>query len=276
MTAPRVSTTRKRGADGTLCGKNLRWTAVALARKMREERERLSTHVCDEVAADAAAEMRAMFPAKDASAVERNTRRRVYDALKVMVALGCIAKVGKSLRWVGATPVPSNDKATAAAADAVKMARVSVGAKRRQARELAAQLAAFDALKHRRKDVGEQAAVNFPFVLVAGATAVQTATDEQRACVTLSFAAPFALYTETDIVALLAPRSKARGPRARRPPAPVPRRGRGRPRAGEADGKTAALETSPATTVVHGAAASEIEESGAPEQRNGDETRGLG
>lgn len=66
-----------------LCGKNLRWTAVALARKLCAERERSSTELCDEVAADAAAEARALHPGRDVSGVERNTRRRVYDAMKV-------------------------------------------------------------------------------------------------------------------------------------------------------------------------------------------------
>ena len=107
VTAPAPSTTRKRGGGrargsgakdkkklGTepdmrngnsppLCGKNLRWTAVALARKLRADRERSSTELCDEVAADAAAEARALHPGRDVSGVERNTRRRVYDAMKV-------------------------------------------------------------------------------------------------------------------------------------------------------------------------------------------------
>lgn len=223
---------------------------MALARKMREEHERLSTQVCDEVAADAAAEMRALHPARDASAVERNTRRRVYDALKVMVALGCIAKVGKSLRWVGesalrskaiATPAVRNSETKAAAA-AVDDARAVVGAKRKRARELAASLAAFDALKRRRTaEPGrdDMPLVRFPFVVVAGAKEVDATTNNDRSSAALRFTEPFVLYTETDIVGMLAPRSRARGPRVRRLTAEQQtRRPRGRP-------KTAAVPNTP-------------------------------
>lgn len=99
--SPCASSSPSSCAPASICGKNLRWTAVTLAAKMRRERERLSLHVADEVAADAARETRMVHPTKDCSSVERNTRRRVYDALKVMTAVGCIEKMGKSLRWIG-------------------------------------------------------------------------------------------------------------------------------------------------------------------------------
>lgn len=116
------------------CGKNLRWTALALVGKMSRVRERLSSQIADEIAADASKEMKGTYPARDCAAVERNTRRRVYDALKVMVAVGCIERYGKSLRWVGVDdlraellppPPPaspsSDDGATPSPADSAKV-----------------------------------------------------------------------------------------------------------------------------------------------------------
>lgn len=81
--------------------KNLRWTSVALCEKMRREKTGISSQVADEVAAEAAAQVKEVHPEREVSHVERNTRRRVYDALKVLVAIGCIDRDTKSLQWIG-------------------------------------------------------------------------------------------------------------------------------------------------------------------------------
>ncbi len=237
----------------TMCGKNLRWTAVALARKMAQVRERESTIVCDEVAADAAAEARAMHPSCDVHAVERNTRRRVYDALKVMCALGCISRVEKTktLIWVGPYAAKRKEKkplspAAKELADKVAKTRASIGRKRAQARQLCATLSNYDVHMERRRaagDVDNSARIAFPFVLTAGAAPVHLPEPSDR--VRLHFPKQVNIYTETDVVALLAPRPKSRRPRMKRPRVICPES------TPVTKVKSGALVTSPATAERH-------------------------
>lgn len=242
----------------TMCGKNLRWTAVALARKMAEVRERPSSLVCDEVAADAAAEARALHPSCDVHAVERNTRRRVYDALKVMCALGCITRVEKTktLVWVGPYAAArrgeqqqQNTKPQSPAAkelaEKVASARASVGRKRARARQLCAALSNYDAHVKRRRVAGDSddsTRLSFPFVLTAGVAPVKM--PESADSVRLSFPKPVNIYTETDVVALLAPRPKSRRLKLKRPRVSCPQ-------TPVANVKSVALVTSPATAERH-------------------------
>lgn len=216
------------------CGKNLRWTTIALARKMSADGERLSLHVADEVAAEAAAEALAASPGRDVAAIERNTRRRVYDALKVMVAVGAIARSGKSLRWVGVAGLRAAGKPPSSPAGrAAPLARARAGArkahavllgKRRRAHELAGQLAAFeDHRKARRamngkKGGGAGLQVRFPFVLIAARGLPEAGVGDDHGKVQLRFERPFGLFAETDIVTLLATKnpSRARRPRSSR------------------------------------------------------------
>lgn len=225
------------------CGKNLRWTTVALARKMSTERERLSLHVADEVAAEAAAEALAASPGRDVAAIERNTRRRVYDALKVMVAVGAIARSGKSLRWVGVAGLRAAGKQPASAGErAAPLTNARAGArgahaallgKRRRLKELTGQLAAFEEHRKARCATGAKrrcsaVQVKFPFVMISARGLPAAAVDASRANVQLRFDQPFALYAETDIVTMLAASnpSRARRPRSSKQaaailPAPV-------------------------------------------------------
>jgi len=198
---------------------------------MREEVHRPSSVVCDEVAADAAAEARAAHPGRDVSAVERNTRRRVYDALKVMCALGCIRRhENKYLYWVGLQAIsPSFSRPRTIHKihynAEIAQLRKNIGRKRKKARELGAALAAFDQLKKRNvahsRNGDDLKIISFPFVLVAGNPVSQNVKND---AVTLEYVQPVDVYTEAAIVQMLPTRpksgSRGGGPR-KRPRSPV-------------------------------------------------------
>lgn len=74
---------------------------MALVARLAVRHEAPSSDLADEVALAATRDVLARYPARDIVPVERNTRRRVYDALKVMVAVGCVQRDGKALRWIG-------------------------------------------------------------------------------------------------------------------------------------------------------------------------------
>ena len=217
------------GAPGSVCGKNLRWTAVALAAKMRRERERLSLHVADEVAAEAARETRLSHPSKDVSSVERNTRRRVYDALKVMVAVGVIRRFGKSLTWVGYSHHHQqkqqhqqqkqqqscekerngtagndcvNEDGSATKSD-ISEIRAAITTKRANAQRLRTAIASLEALTSAHPPSSPDCALSLPFILVRGAKVKQLLASSTRDRMRIRLDGAFRLYSETDIAQLL-------------------------------------------------------------------------
>lgn len=203
-------------------GKNLRWTAVALAAKLSAEHERPSAAVADEIALSASKDLQRTNPERDAAAVERNTRRRVYDALKVMVAAGCIQREGKALRWIGVEDLrpggPLKDKCPEPARLRVTIceSRRRLSRKRAMQRELENRIAAFERLVKRRAD--EAAAglspppgcIHFPMVVVK-AVDPQVSYSSDRKRMRVSTPDKFCIYTESDLVVMLTERRRSRG-----------------------------------------------------------------
>lgn len=85
--------------------KNLRWTAMAVASVLCDAGEQKADEVAERVARAAETDTGsngASNGGKDKTTpAVRNARRRVYDALKVMVAAGSVAQTDDDLRWIG-------------------------------------------------------------------------------------------------------------------------------------------------------------------------------
>lgn len=233
---PDVHTTSNRQPP---LSKNLRWTAVALVSKLSSELERPSAAVADEVAHAASIDMRQRYPHRDTAPVERNTRRRVYDALKVMVAVGCIQRNAKDLRWIGvnhlrhpaySAPSESQEKDNQDTSEARQSHAISVAAmrvaihdsrrriarKKAIAQELQHRIRAFEALHqkrmhqqepnlptNRKRLFEESQRFPFPLTLVKGNRPEVTHSSD-RSRMRIFTSTPFSLYSETDIVTMLA------------------------------------------------------------------------
>lgn len=201
-------------------GKNLRWTAVALVNKLSQERELLSSAVADDIALAASNDLLRAHPNRDAAAIERNTRRRVYDALKVMVAAGCVQKEGKALRWIGVDDLrrascnAPNLKQTAVRV-AICKSRRSIAQKRGDLHDIQMRVAAFQRfLSQRQGDFSDTAQsyddrLQFPFILVKAKDPNISFTPGKRR-VRIDTHSEFKLYSETDLVCLMADRRKSR------------------------------------------------------------------
>jgi Transcription factor DP/E2F/DP family winged-helix DNA-binding domain len=186
---PLARPARRPSARALPINKNLRAISLALVAKVRARAVSTSTAIAEELAREAVAEVAAGGVSRaELAAVEKNIRRRLYDALKVLVSVGAITRVraSKTLRWNGvahlrptsnARPPPSSPSSTGArppaaaadqqgptaadaaaleqlrdsAAEQVSAARVRVGDKAATLRALSGQQEALNALCERNR-----------------------------------------------------------------------------------------------------------------------------
>lgn len=86
---------KKEEGEGTGGGntKGLRLFSLAVCNKVREKERTTYNEVADELVKD--------YEDDEGKSDEKNIRRRVYDALNVLSAMGIIRKVKKDIIWVG-------------------------------------------------------------------------------------------------------------------------------------------------------------------------------
>lgn len=200
-------------------GKNLRWTAIALVDKLSRDRELLSSVVADEIALAASDDLLLAHPNRDAAAVERNTRRRVYDALKVMVAAGCVQKEGKALRWIGVDDLRQGScnvphpRQTTIRVSICKVRR-SIANKKGILSDIQKRITAFQRFLSRRQEnafapVPTENKLQFPFVLVKAKTPIVTYSPGKKR-VRVNTPSKFKLYSESDLICMMVERRKSR------------------------------------------------------------------
>ena len=113
---------------------------------------------------------------------QKNIKRRVYDALNVLMAMNIIVKEKKVIKWVG---LPTNSVQEAYGLESEKSKRIErIKEKTRQLQELIIQQIAFKNLVERNKDqekrVGEptpNSSIQLPFIIVS--TKKDTVVDVQ-------------------------------------------------------------------------------------------------
>ena len=96
----------------------------------------------------------------------KNIRRRVYDALNVLMAMNIIAKDKKEIRWIG---LPASTPADhLALEDAIVRLRARIDAKRARIRDLILQQVAFkNLMKHNgARNVADTPTLHLPFIVV--------------------------------------------------------------------------------------------------------------
>ena len=192
-----------------------------------------STKVCDKVRAkgrttynEVADELVREFstsdgsPSEHASSDQKNIRRRVYDALNVLMAMNIIAKVKKEIRWIG---LPSNAGTELRDLESERNAREElVERKRAHLSDLIAQLIAFQRLVGRNEAAERSATdlsvspasnvggndrnvsgqIHLPFIVVntSQETIIHCDMSEDRENVAFTFDRPFELHDDTEIL----------------------------------------------------------------------------
>ena len=98
---PKSNISKSTSTRPAALSKNLRWTAITLMHAMEAHRRSTCSEVTEMVAKAAVADAPTTTTSTDKETVERNTRRRIYDALQVMTSIGCVQRDDKNLLWIG-------------------------------------------------------------------------------------------------------------------------------------------------------------------------------
>ncbi|XP_041127251.1 transcription factor Dp-2-like isoform X2 [Polyodon spathula] len=160
-------------------GKGLRHFSMKVCEKVQKKGTTTYNEVADELVAEFTNS--ASLLAADSVYDQKNIRRRVYDALNVLMAMNIISKEKKEIKWIG---LPTNSAQECQNLELEKQKRMErIKQKRAQLQELILQQIAFKNLVQRNQRSEEQnqspppqnSVIQLPFILLN--TSVRTVID---------------------------------------------------------------------------------------------------
>lgn len=150
--------------------KGLRHFSMKVCEKVKEKQTTTYNEVADELVAD---EMARAEASHDHSGTydQKNIRRRVYDALNVLMAMNIISKEKKEIHWLG---LPTNTPAQCANLDKeIENKRKAVAAKEKELKEMILLQVSWKNLVNRNRDAEMQgyiptpnSHIQLPFIVV--------------------------------------------------------------------------------------------------------------
>lgn len=164
----------KRSKKGEKGGKGLRHFSMKVCEKVQKKGTTSYNEVADELVAEFSDPSRSASPTDqgDAQAYDqKNIRRRVYDALNVLMAMNIISKEKKEIKWLG---LPTNSAQECQNLEVEKQRRQDrIRLKTQQLQELILQQIAFKNLVQRNKQQEkihgaptQNSAIQLPFIVV--------------------------------------------------------------------------------------------------------------
>lgn len=200
-------TTTERGSKG------LRHFSLKVCQKVEEKQLTTYNEVADELVSDYVGQK-----AYD----EKNIRRRVYDALNVLMAMDVISKEKKDIRWRG---LPSNAKHQLDMLTLEKNQRsTNIEEKKQQLHELLLQQVAFKNLIARNTatlsanpgsddEVMADARISLPFIIISTKkdTVIQCEMSEDRQDIFFNLSGPFEIHDDNEVLRLLGMQSTSKG-----------------------------------------------------------------
>ncbi|OCT78869.1 transcription factor Dp-2 isoform X1 [Xenopus laevis] len=160
----------KRSKRGEKSGKGLRHFSMKVCEKVQTKGTTSYNEVADELVAELANSV-GHLPT-DSAYDQKNIRRRVYDALNVLMAMNIISKEKKEIKWIG---LPSNSVQECETLEIEKQRRIErIKEKSAQLQELLLQQIAFKHLVQRNKQNEQQSrclpagnsTIKLPFIIV--------------------------------------------------------------------------------------------------------------
>ncbi|XP_065496221.1 transcription factor Dp-2 isoform X1 [Caloenas nicobarica] len=161
----------KRSKKGDKNGKGLRHFSMKVCEKVQRKGTTSYNEVADELVSEFTNSN--SHPATDSQAYDqKNIRRRVYDALNVLMAMNIISKEKKEIRWIG---LPTNSAQECQNLEIEKQKRIErIKQKRAQLQELLLQQIAFKNLVQRNQQNEQQnqgppalnSTIQLPFLIV--------------------------------------------------------------------------------------------------------------
>uniref|UniRef100_A0A674NDH4 Transcription factor n=1 Tax=Takifugu rubripes TaxID=31033 RepID=A0A674NDH4_TAKRU len=161
----------KRGKKGEKNGKGLRHFSMKVCEKVQKKGVTTYNEVADELVAEFSSSDNHMSP-NDHVYDQKNIRRRVYDALNVLMAMNIISKEKKEIKWIG---LPTNSAQECQNLEVERQRRLErIKQKQSQLQELILQQIAFKNLVQRNRQTEQQAnrppppnsIIHLPFIIV--------------------------------------------------------------------------------------------------------------
>ncbi|KAK9891057.1 hypothetical protein WA026_013384 [Henosepilachna vigintioctopunctata] len=160
----------KRSRKSDKVGKGLRHFSMKVCEKVQKKGTTTYNEVADELVAEFTNPLINSSLA-DQQYDQKNIRRRVYDALNVLMAMNIISKEKKEIKWIG---LPTNSLQECIQLEKEKQKKLSnIREKRKQLHELILNQIAFKNLAQRNKDQEEShgppppnSSIQLPFIVV--------------------------------------------------------------------------------------------------------------
>lgn len=152
-------------------GKGLRHFSMRVCQKVKEKGVTSYNEVADELVLEECEEVNGSSSSNAQSYDQKNIRRRVYDALNVLMAMNIISKEKKEIRWLG-LPTSSVQESEEIEVQN-QQTRKRIEEKQRLLRELVLKHVSLKSLIERNKNLERQgivpsatSAVNLPFIVI--------------------------------------------------------------------------------------------------------------
>uniref|UniRef100_A0A6Q2WSJ5 Transcription factor n=3 Tax=Esox lucius TaxID=8010 RepID=A0A6Q2WSJ5_ESOLU len=162
----------KRGKKGEKNGKGLRHFSMKVCEKVQKKGVTTYNEVADELVAEFSAADNHISPNDSHVYDQKNIRRRVYDALNVLMAMNIISKEKKEIKWIG---LPTNSAQECHNLEIERERRLErIKQKQSQLQELILQQIAFKNLVQRNRQTEQQtnrppapnSLIHLPFIIV--------------------------------------------------------------------------------------------------------------
>lgn len=194
---------KRRAPRNSAASKGLRHFSMKVCQKVESKGKTTYNEVADELVKEFA--LLKTPDMKSTTYDEKNIRRRVYDALNVLMAMDIIAKERKEISWRG---LPSNSKdEVEALRHAHTMATRAVETKKEHLKELLLQQIAFKKLLARNQarmgTTPRESRIHLPFIVISTSdqTTIQLEMDTpERRDLFFSFSAPFEIHDDHEIL----------------------------------------------------------------------------
>ncbi|KAM5155037.1 transcription factor Dp-2 isoform 2-T6 [Callospermophilus lateralis] len=160
----------KRSKKGDKNGKGLRHFSMKVCEKVQRKGTTSYNEVADELVSEFTNSNNHL--AADSAYDQKNIRRRVYDALNVLMAMNIISKEKKEIKWIG---LPTNSAQECQNLEIEKQRRIErIKQKRAQLQELLLQQIAFKNLVQRNRQNEQQnqgppalnSTIQLPFIII--------------------------------------------------------------------------------------------------------------
>ncbi|KAL2081422.1 hypothetical protein ACEWY4_023275 [Coilia grayii] len=162
----------KRSKKGEKNGKGLRHFSMKVCEKVQKKGVTTYNEVADELVAEFSSTDNHISPNDSHVYDQKNIRRRVYDALNVLMAMNIISKEKKEIKWIG---LPTNSAQECQNLEVERQRRLErIKQKQSQLQELILQQIAFKNLVQRNRQTEKQSnrqpppnsVIHLPFIIV--------------------------------------------------------------------------------------------------------------